>query len=104
MDNMKNSTPRFFKRCPMCGKVWMTKELFLRDTSLRVNGYQCNRHINTKMTRKIVSLLFPINISNIQVDTNSAYSSRGYLIYTHQTPQCGTSIAVDPKSLKGCVN
>lgn len=104
MNDIKNNVPGFFKRCPMCGKVWMTKELFLRDASLRVNGYQCNRHINTKMTRKIVSMLYPLKETDVPVDTTIAYDSRGYLIYTHQTPQCGTSIAVDPKSLKGCTN
>lgn len=56
------------------------------------------------MTRKIVSLLYPLKATDAPIDTTIAYDSRGYLIYTHQTPQCGTSIAVDPKSLKGCTN
>ena len=29
-----------FKRCTLCGYVWATREVFLSDPTLRLNGYQ----------------------------------------------------------------
>ena len=34
---MTNPSP--FKKCPMCGQEWVTREQFLNDRDLRINGY-----------------------------------------------------------------
>jgi hypothetical protein len=32
-----------FKRCTMCGKTWSSKDEFLGDDEIRLNGYQWNK-------------------------------------------------------------
>lgn len=60
-----------FKQCSLCGKEWNTKEEFLDDRTLYLNGHQHNR-------------------KNIPV--------QGYtgdlLVFTHLTEGCGTSLAI----------
>ncbi len=31
-----------FKKCPMCGKEWTNRNLFLKDVKLNLNGYQAD--------------------------------------------------------------
>ncbi len=33
-------TQNIFMRCPMCEMVWQDRNIFLRDTSLEISGYQ----------------------------------------------------------------
>jgi hypothetical protein len=60
-----------FKRCTLCGKEWMSREEFLNDLTLHLNGHQWNR-------KKI----------------EAGEKAEGLLIFTHKTHECGTSIAI----------
>jgi len=60
-----------FKNCSLCGKMWKTKDAFLTDDSIRLEGYQYNR-------LKVLAGLPPC----------------GLLIFTHLTKNCGTSLAI----------
>lgn len=31
-----------FKKCPMCAKLWQTREKFLDDATIQLNGYQAD--------------------------------------------------------------
>jgi hypothetical protein len=59
-----------FKECSGCGKVWRTANNFLKDKSLRLNGYQWN-------------LL---------------QEKSGLLVYTHERDHCGSTISVRAQS------
>jgi len=66
-----------FKKCTLCGKVWQTKEDFLNDKKVILNGYQWN-------------------IKKIRLGQHSP----GLLVFTHRIKECGTSIAIWASSLK----
>jgi len=69
--------PGIFKRCTMCGSEWQTKEDFLNDRDVLLNGYQWNR----KKFR-------------------SGEGFAGLLIFTHRKALCGTSLAIAAGSFK----
>lgn len=56
-----------FKICPMCKVIWRSREEFLRDESLEINGYQVNF-----------------------IDLDS-----GLFHFTHKTETCGTTMVVE---------
>ncbi len=59
-----------FKECSGCGKVWRTMETFLKDKSLKLNGYQWD-------------LL---------------QEKSGLLLYTHAREYCGSTISIKAQS------
>jgi hypothetical protein len=65
-----------FKECSLCHAVWRTKEDFLNDPELKLNGYQFTSVRNT----------------------NSA--NGGILLYTHTTESCGTTLAIYVRNFK----
>lgn len=60
----------------MCHAVWKTKEEFLNDRELKLNGYQFTSIRNT----------------------NSV--NGGILLYTHTTEACGTTLAIYVRNFK----
>ena len=66
-----------FKRCTMCGAEWPTKDEFLEDREIHLNGYQWNR----KKFR-------------------SGEGFTGLLIFTHRKEACGTSLAIAANKFK----
>ncbi len=56
----------FFKTCPNCRSEWKTLDDFIGDPENELNGYQ-------------------INISDL---------TRGLFLFTHQAPNCGTTMGV----------
>jgi len=60
-----------FKRCSMCRKEWHTREDFLSDRTMVMDGYQVNR-------RRIEAGLPP----------------EGILLFTHRTKRCGTTLGI----------
>jgi hypothetical protein len=68
--------PMIFKRCTLCGTVWPTREVFLADTELLLNGYQfTGMHFQNS-------------------------KQGGVLLFTHVRESCGTTIAVYAHQLK----
>lgn len=65
---------QYFKRCSLCGAEWTTKESFLSDRALRLDGYQWD---------------------SVQVKTGMP--PEGVLVFTHATDGCGTSLSVAAK-------
>lgn len=65
-----------FKRCTMCNAEWQTKDEFLADPELRLNGYQ------------FTSFSF----------RNSREG--GVLLFTHQRETCGTTLAIYAQHFK----
>lgn len=63
----RNEEP--FKTCPSCPRVWQTREEFLSDPRIRLEGYQ----------------------------VNYMYLVEGLFIFTHDIPECGTSMALEAK-------
>jgi hypothetical protein len=61
----------------MCDAAWATKDEFLDDKEIHLNGYQWNR----KKFR-------------------SGEGFAGLLIFTHRKAQCGTSLAIAASSFK----
>ncbi len=59
-----------FKECTGCGKVWRTMETFLKDKSLKLNGYQWD------LLRE----------------------KSGLLLYTHDREYCGSTISIKAQS------
>ena len=39
IEGNKMAQKEIFKTCPMCSTVWKTRDEFLNDTSLEINGY-----------------------------------------------------------------
>ncbi len=73
---MNEIDPSYFKRCTLCGTVWLTKDEFLSDPELRLNGYQFTS----------------LNFRN---------SHRGgVLLFTHRNQACGTTLAIYAQILK----
>lgn len=66
-----------FKRCPLCGKIWSTREQFLSDDHTRLNGYQCN----SKRLR-------------------AGLPAQGMLVFTHHSHDCGTTLALPASSFR----
>ncbi len=66
-----------FKQCSLCGKEWPTREEFLGDKDLRLDGY--------KWDRDQVMVGLP---------------SEGMVVFTHSPTVCGTSIAIPAKIFK----
>ena len=61
---MPQSVP--FKQCPMCSKVWLTRQDFVCDPCLSIDGYQLDHE----------------NIDH------------GLLLFTHRVEGCGGSMAL----------
>ncbi len=59
-----------FKRCTLCSTVWKTKDEFLQDPNVRLNGYQ-------KTSQNVRTI-----------------ASGGLLIFTHHRKECGTTLAI----------
>ncbi|MFZ4619079.1 MAG: hypothetical protein ACOYNS_00860 [Bacteroidota bacterium] len=76
MPNNVSEQNQSFKQCSLCNTVWQTKDDFLTDPNLRLNGYQ------------FTSLKFQ----------NS--SRGGVLLFTHTLEECGTTLAVYAQILK----
>lgn len=76
MPDTELTTASAFKRCSLCQTEWETKDTFLSDPDIRLNGYQFTgrQRIN--------------------------YSGGGMLIFTHQRTTCGTTLAVYARTLK----
>jgi hypothetical protein len=66
-----------FKRCTLCGREWKTREEFLADKEIHLEGYQWN-HI------KVMEGMPP----------------EGILVFTHTLDNCGTSLALAAKLFK----
>ena len=60
-----------FKKCTLCGEEWETKEAFLSDRQVRLDGYQWARRMR-----------------------HAEFPARGVLIFTHRRRSCGTSLAI----------
>lgn len=56
-----------FKVCTSCGFVWYDRDEFLRDPSLRLEGYQ-------------------VNFADLEA---------GLFLFTHNIPACGSTIAIE---------
>jgi len=61
----------------MCGKKWSTKDEFLGDKEIRLNGYQWNRN-----------------------KLRSGEELAGLLIFTHAKAECYTTLGVEARSFK----
>jgi len=61
-----------FKRCPLCGKQWLSLESFVEDEEINVNGYMA------------------------MFDD----PEKGLILVTHRVPHCGTTLAVQAALLK----
>ena len=66
-----------FKRCNLCGKEWHSREDFLSDRTVVLNGYQWN-------------------IQNVHLSSGSG----GLLLFTHQSAECGTTMALSASLFK----
>ena len=66
-----------FKRCTLCGEEWATKEAFLNDRQVRLDGYQWSQRMH-----------------------KVRYPARGVLIFTHRAHSCGTSLAIAAERFK----
>lgn len=58
-----------FKTCPMCGEDWLSRDSFLDDATLNFNGYQ----------------------------PNFGTVEDGIFYFTHETSQCGSTMALKAK-------
>jgi hypothetical protein len=66
-----NDIIQMFKRCSFCGKEWQTREEFLSDKELRLEGYQWEN-------KQVMAGLPP----------------DGMLVFTHSRGECGTSLTI----------
>ena len=71
---------RPFKCCSMCQRKWETKEDFLSDPHVKLDGYQWNR--------KVALVRYPAG---------------GLLIFTHLCDDCGTSLGIAASDFKDAV-
>ncbi len=96
-----NWSSRIFKQCPLCGKIWNTRDLFLSDKSLHLNGYQLNQHINDTVVGKLISMLSRGRNKNKGKNQNGSHYAQipipGYLIFTHDVANCGTTMIIPPQ-------
>jgi hypothetical protein len=76
MQKMEIDSAFVFKQCSLCHTVWETKDHFLNDPEIRLNGYQFTGR-------------------------NFVNSHRGgMLVFTHHRSTCGTTLAVYARQLK----
>ena len=61
----------------MCGEEWATKEAFLSDRQVSLDGYQWSQRMR-----------------------RAKYPARGVLIFTHRAQYCGTSLAIAAERFK----
>lgn len=66
-----------FKQCSMCGKEWSTKDEFLNDDDVHLNGYQWNK-------KKL----------------RAGEDIAGLLIFTHRKAECGTTLGIAARKFK----
>jgi hypothetical protein len=66
-----------FKRCSLCGQEWMTRDEFLADKTLKLNGYQGS--------------LRRLKLGEM---------AKGLLLFTHHSANCGTTLAIEAKRFK----
>lgn len=69
--------PGFFKRCSLCGTEWNSKEDFLADSDVQLQGYQWD-----------------------SVRVKNGMPSEGMLVFTHRTTACGTSITISARQFR----
>lgn len=69
--------PGVFKQCTMCGKEWSTKDDFLGDEEIRLNGYQWNK-------KKL----------------RAGEDLAGLLIFTHAKSECFTTLGIEARRFK----
>ncbi len=60
-----------FKRCTMCGEEWPTRDEFLSDGRIHLNGFQ-----------------------KIQAKVRTARTVAGLLVFTHIKSGCGTTLCI----------
>ena len=60
-----------FKRCSFCGTEWKSKEAFLADREVQLEGYQWDT-----------------------AQVKEGMPAEGILVFTHARNDCGTSLAV----------
>ena len=60
-----------FKRCSLCSHEWKTREDFLSDRENHFDGYQA-----------------------IPDRAHAGRPAKGFLIFTHRSDTCGTSLAI----------
>ncbi len=77
MDEQRERVMHKFKRCSFCGKEWVTREEFLADKEVRLEGYQWD-------SAQVVAGLPP----------------DGLLVFSHSHPGCGTSISIAARTFK----
>ena len=84
MEEQKQSATQFrlgngnpFKKCTMCGMEWSTKDDFLNDKDIRLNGYQWNK-------KKL----------------RSGEEAAGLLIFTHTITTCCTTLGIEARKFK----
>lgn len=68
--NICNSSPvqaaAEFKSCPCCGYIWKSREAFLSDAGLKMNGYQ-------------------VDFEKLE---------EGLFMFTHMTKKCGSTLVI----------
>lgn len=75
-DETTNGVTMPFKRCSLCDAVWETRDEFLGDPDLQLNGYQFTSRNLTQ------------------------YRGGGLLLYTHRNRSCGTTLALSVRKFK----
>jgi hypothetical protein len=70
-----------FKRCSMCGVEWATKDAFLSDHQVRLDGYLWTQSMH-----------------------KATYPARGVLIFTHRHHACRTSLAIAAEKFRDHVH
>lgn len=65
-----------FKKCPCCGYLWSTREVFLSDEKLKVNGYLAG-------------------LKRIE---------EGLFLFTHLSEDCGSTMAIKVETFKDLYN
>jgi len=73
----QHARPGVFKQCTMCGKEWPTKDDFLGDEEIRLNGYQWNK-------KKL----------------RAGEDLAGLLIFTHAKSECFTTLGIEARRFK----
>lgn len=73
----EKSQEKIFKVCTLCGKRWQTKDDFLGDAEVHLNGYQWNK-------KKL----------------RSGEEMCGLLIFTHARESCYTTLGIEAKRFR----
>lgn len=66
-----------FNRCSLCGKTWSSKEVFLADKDVRLEGYKWDRN-----------------------QVMAGLPSEGMIVFTHSPSVCGTSMLIPARLFK----